>query len=232
VGWLVQKLCLRVRQRAFTWAQSTAARLREQGVNGEVTVPGGAYVGPLTPSGPHPAEPLVVFAGRHIPEKNAPAAVAAIKTARVRLPELRGTIFGDGPERPAVLEQLDDGIEAPGFADPEALHAALARALCLLHPSRREGFGIVVVEAAALGVPTIVVDHPDNAAVDLVEDGVNGFVAASAAPDVLADAILRVHAAGAPLRQSTADWFARSARAVSVEASLETVAAAYASARS
>jgi glycosyltransferase involved in cell wall biosynthesis len=232
VGWLVQKLCLRVRQRAFTWAQSTAARLREERVNGEVTVPGGAYVGPLTPAGPHPAEPLVVFAGRHIPEKNAPAAVAAIKAARARLPELRGTIFGDGPERPAVLEQLDDAIEAPGFADPETLHAALARALCLLHPSRREGFGIVVVEAAALGVPTIVVDHPDNAAVDLVEDGVNGFVAPSAAPEVLADAILRVHAAGAPLRQSTADWFARSARGVSVEASLETVAAAYASARS
>ncbi len=89
-----------------------------------------------------------------------------------------------------------------------------------------------MVEAAALGVPAIVVDHPDNAAVELVEDGVNGFVVASDEPAVLADAIVRVHAAGPELRRSTADWFARTAPRLSVEASLETVAATYASARS
>jgi glycosyltransferase involved in cell wall biosynthesis len=230
IGWLVQKLCLRVRQQCFTWADMTAERLRTERVNGDVTVLAGPYTGALAPSVPQPAEPLVVFAGRHIPEKQAPAAVAAIKAARKRLPGLRGTIFGDGPDRPLVLAALDEGIEAPGFADPEELHRVLARALCLLHPSRREGFGIVVVEAAALGVPTIVVDHPDNAAVELVEDGVNGFVVAS--DEELADAIVRVHDAGPALRQSTADWFARNARGLSVDASLEAVAAVYASARS
>jgi glycosyltransferase involved in cell wall biosynthesis len=227
IGWLVQKLCLKVRQRAFCFARLTAGRLAEAGLRGEVTVLEGEYPGPLTPAQPLPADPLVVFAGRHIPEKGAPAAVTAIKAARERLPELRGTIFGDGPDRPRVLAALDDSIDAPGFVDPETLHAELARALCLLHPSRREGYGLVVVEAAALGVPTIVVDHPDNAAVELVEDGVNGFVVAG--PEELPDAILRVHAAGAALRQSSADWFARNARRLSIESSLDTVAAAYAS---
>jgi glycosyltransferase involved in cell wall biosynthesis len=230
IGWLVQRRCLRVCQQAFCFARLTARRLIEEGLRGEVTVLEGEYPGALTPAPPAPAEPRVVFAGRHIPEKAAPAAVAAIKAARAQLPELLGTVFGDGPDRPLVLAALDDGIDAPGFVDPETLHAALARALCLLHPSRREGYGLVVVEAAALGVPTILVDHPDNAAVELVEDGVNGFVVGSEAD--LPDAILRVHAAGPALRRSTSEWFARNARRLSIESSLEVVAAAYASARS
>ena len=73
----------------------------------------------------------------------------------------------------------------------------------------REGYGLVVVEAAAQGVPSVVVQSPDNAALELVEDGVNGVVARSTEPDELAAAILRVHEAGPALRASTADWFAR-----------------------
>ena len=79
-------------------------------------------------------------------------------------------------------------------------------------PSRREGYGLVVVEAAARGTPSVVVADPDNAATELVDEGVNGVVAASAAPDDLADAMVRVHEGGAVLRKSTADWFARNAQ--------------------
>lgn len=228
IGWLVQKACLRVRQQAFTFAELTAGRLRAAGIRGEVTVLAGEYAGAHAPALPAPAEPVVVFAGRHIPEKAAPAAVAGISAARERLPDLRGTIYGDGPDRPLVLARLEDGIDAPGFVDPETLHAGLARALCLLHPSRREGYGLVVIEAAVLGVPTILVAHPDNAAVELVEDGVNGFIADSDDPEVLADAIVRVHEAGPELRRTTAEWFARNARRLSIDTSLEQVAAAYA----
>ena len=95
-------------------------------------------------------------------------------------------------------------------------------------PSRREGYGLVVVEAASHGTPSIVVADPDNAAVELVEDGVNGFVASSVAPDDLAAAIVRVNDAGAALRRSTAAWFADNARRLSLGHSLEIVARAYA----
>ena len=79
-------------------------------------------------------------------------------------------------------------------------------------PSRREGYGIVVVEAAARGVPSVVVADPDNAATELVDEGENGFVAASASPEDLAAAILRVRDAGPELRASTAAWFAAQRR--------------------
>ena len=156
VGEAVQALCLRVRQSAFAFAQLTAGRLREAGVRGEVQVLRGLYGGPESPPAPVPAEPVVVFAGRHIPEKRAPAVVPAVAWARERLPQLRGLILGDGPDRDAVLAEIarcGDFVEAPGFVASADVEAALARALCLLLPSRREGYGLIVVEALSLGTP-------------------------------------------------------------------------------
>ena len=68
---------------------------------------------------------------------------------------------------------------------------------------------------------------PDNAAVEFIEEGVNGFVSASAAPDRLGEALLRVYRGGADLRQSTAAWFNEHARELSLDNSLEIVAAGY-----
>ena len=94
-------------------------------------------------------------------------------------------------------------------------------------PSRREGYGLVVVEAASHGTPSVVVADPDNAAVELIEEGVNGYVAASAGPEDLAAAMIRVHDDGEALRRSTAQWFATNATRLSLASSLETVARAY-----
>jgi glycosyltransferase involved in cell wall biosynthesis len=91
---------------------------------------------------------------------------------------------------------------------------------------------MVVIESAAVGTPSVVVADPDNAAIELVEDGVNGVVAPSAAPEALATAVERVIAAGESLRASTAEWFGRNAPERSLERSLEIVAAVYDSARS
>src|SRR5438046_1206925 len=79
-----------------------AARLPSQGLRGEATMPG-AYDGPLDAPQVREAEPFVVFAGRHIPEKRVPAIVPALDHARGQIPALRATILGDGPDRPEVL---------------------------------------------------------------------------------------------------------------------------------
>jgi glycosyltransferase involved in cell wall biosynthesis len=233
IGEAVQSLCLRVPQRAFCFSELHARRLRAAPVNGELTVLEGEYAGPLEAREPAPAEPLVVFAGRHIPEKRVPALVPALALARERIPELRGEVLGDGPERDEVLRlrsqyRLDDALDVPGFVSAERVESALARALCMVLASRREGYGMIVIEAAALGTPSVVVADPDNAAADLVVEGENGYVATSASPEDLAAAIERVHAEGQPLRERTADWFRANARRLSLESSLETVLAAYA----
>ncbi len=232
VGHAVQAACMRIPQEAFCFSRLHRDRLLAGGVRGPVTLLEGEYAGDLTPPEPHPAEPVAVFAGRHIPEKQVPALVPAIRLARAAIPELSGQIYGDGPERPQVLaaierEGLDGVVVAPGFVDGAEIEAALRRALCMVLPSRREGYGLVVVEAAARGTPSVVVRGEDNAAVELVEDGENGVIAASASPDDLAAAIVRVHEEGEALRARTREWFARNAQRLSLGASLDAVAASY-----
>jgi glycosyltransferase involved in cell wall biosynthesis len=237
VGAGVQRLCARVRQRAFCYSELHAQRLREEGLRGEVTVLRGLYADTIAPAAPGassagPSDRLVLFAGRMIPEKRAPLAVAAIAGAAARIEGLRGELLGDGPEREAVLAEiarrgLQEVVSAPGFTTAEAVDAEMRRATCLLLTSVREGYGLVVVEAAARGTPSIVVAGPDNAAVELIEEGVNGFVCESSDPGAIVEAIVRVHEAGPRLRESAARWYALHERELSLQSSLRTVLASY-----
>jgi glycosyltransferase involved in cell wall biosynthesis len=239
IGYAVQRLCVRLPSHSFVFSRLHARRLAEEGHRAPIVRLTGEYAQDGESGEPDEADlvgerpPLVVFAGRHIPEKRAPALLPALAKARERIPELRGEIYGDGPERELVLRAigesgLDGSVVAPGFVDAQRLQRAMETALCLVLPSSREGYGLVVVEAASRGVPVVVVEGPDNAATELVGEGVNGALATSPAPDELAAAIVRVHRAGVGLRQSTLDWFRRNAERLSLERSLEIVERAYA----
>ncbi len=233
VGYGVQLLCARLPQRAFCFSRLHARRLRAEGLRGEPRVLEGEYAGALETPTPRAAEPLVVFAGRLIPEKRAPLAVAAFALAARRIEGgLRGEFYGDGPEREALRQAIvEHGVQgiasAPGFVEASAIDAALRRAMCMLSTSSREGYGMVVVEASARATPSVVVAGEDNAAVEMVQEGVNGVLAASAEPEVVAEAIVRVHEAGMALRESTARWFAENAQRLSLESSLRAVLASY-----
>ncbi|HEY5344384.1 MAG TPA: glycosyltransferase [Solirubrobacteraceae bacterium] len=232
IGALVQRACAAVPQRAFCFSELHAERLRAEGLRGEVTVLRGLYAGSLEPAPVRAADPLVLFAGRLIPEKRVTLGVAAVVGAARGIDGLKGVFYGDGPERVKLREAIAEHraeaiVSAPGFVDAGLVDADMRRALCMLLPSRREGYGMVVVEASAHATPSIVVVAEDNAATELVEDGVNGVVVASADPEAVAEAIVRVHEAGLALRESTAEWFAENAEHLSLESSLEQVLASY-----
>lgn len=238
IGSVVQRACARVPQRAFCFSRLHAARLEALHLNGPMEILTGEMEEfpegpPRTAIGLGP--PLVVFAGRHIPEKRVPALVEAFSVARERVPDLKLEIYGDGPEREAVLSRvaalrLGNVVEVPGFVDGSVVDHALARAACMALPSEREGYGLVVIEAAARGTPSVVIESVDNAAVELVEDGVNGVIAPTADPTDLAEAIVQAIEGGATLRESTARWFELNRDRLSLSTSLERVADAYANA--
>jgi glycosyltransferase involved in cell wall biosynthesis len=232
VGWAVQKLCLWIPQQAFCFSRLYERRLREEGIRSPVVMLEGLFEGEPADT-PHPPEPVVVFAGRHIPEKRPAALVPALARAREAVPALRGEIFGDGPDRGRVLDlishyRLMDVVDAPGFVDGGVVEHALDRALCLALPSSREGYGLVVLEALSRGTPAVVVRGEDNAASEFIEDGENGFVAPTASAEDLADAIVRVHEAGGAIRDTTLAWFARNAERLSLRHSLDVVLGSYA----
>jgi len=233
LGAAVQRLCMRLTKQACVLSALQAARLVEGGYKGKALILRGVYAGPTAPQECEPRrEPLVVYVGRHIPEKRVVAIPAAIAAARARIPGLRATIFGDGPDRQRVVAEiqrlrLQEVIQCPGFVPWEQVDATLRRALCLLLPSEREGYGLVVVEAAARGTPSIVVRAPDNAATELVDHEENGWVADSAAPHALASAIEAVHAAGPALVQRTHAWFAKNAPRLRLDGTINQLEALY-----
>ncbi len=234
VGELVQRLCALVPQRAFCFSELHAVRLHREGLRGAVTVLRGLYAGSTTPATPRAGEPVVLFAARLIPEKQVTLAVAAMALATKRIEGLQGEFLGDGPERSALdaaisAQGLQGVVTARGFTDADTVDAEMRRAMCMLVTSRREGYGLVVVEAAARGTPSVVVAGEDNAATELIDEGVNGFVAERSDPESVADAIVRVHEAGIMLRESTALWFAENADSLSLESSLRRVLESYSS---
>jgi glycosyltransferase involved in cell wall biosynthesis len=211
-----------------------AARLVDEGYDGTPEILPGLYAGPHEPSPSEHVDPsLVVYAGRHVPEKRVDSLVRGFARALETRPDLRLELYGDGPERPRIERlvrelALSPSAQVHGQRNEQEVAAALGRAACLATASEREGYGLVVIEAAARGTPSIVVAGPENAATELVVDGVNGVVAPSADPDALAAALLRVIDAGADLRASTASWFAENVGTLGIERSLELVLADYA----
>ncbi|MCP1470870.1 glycosyltransferase involved in cell wall biosynthesis [Sphingobium sp. OAS761] len=233
VGATIQWMCARVRQRAHVFSRLHEGRLRALGLNGTID-----YLPGLAQMPPH-AEPLaakdpptILYAGRMIEEKRISLLVDAIAIARRSAPRIQAVLFGNGPDRPRIEARiakhgLTDSIALPGFVEGDVLEQAMRQALCIVQPSEREGYGLVVVEASARGVPAIVATAPDNAAVELVEPGRNGFIADPPTAQALADALLAALGAGDALRTSTVDWYADNAERLSVESSLRAVSVSY-----
>lgn len=236
IGFLVQRLCVAVPQVAHCFSARQATRLMEQGLRGNPIHVGGLYAGQASGTAAGGDGKFVLFAGRMISEKRAHLVVETVSELRRRGTELPALVIGDGPELEGVRRlarelDLEELVEIPGFVSDEAVERAMGQAACLLHPSEREGYGLVVLEAASHGTPSIVVDHPDNASVELIEEGVNGFVSRSADPTALADKVLEATGGGAELRESTARWLSANSRRLSISASLETVVESYGPAR-
>jgi glycosyltransferase involved in cell wall biosynthesis len=233
VGWLVQRACILATEHALCDSRLHADRLRAQGFRGPISILRGLYGGPVTSEPAEAAELVVVYAGRHVPHKRVPLLVQAFALLRKSHPELRLDLYGDGPDRKRVEQLvvelgLEDRVHVYGTRTEEDVAHAVSRAACLATASEREGYGLVVAEAAARGTPSVIVAGPENAALELVVEGVNGAVSPTSRATEIAAAILRVVDAGATLRESTERWFSRNASRILIDNSVEQVIDAYA----
>lgn len=232
-GRLLQRLCIRLSPAAFAFSDLTESRLRAAGFSGPLHRLGGLWAGAAPPPGDGQREELVVFAGRHMPDKGVDLLPDAIHHARCFRPELRAVIAGDGPLRERVRGRVEElglagSVSVPGFLDRPELEALYGRAGCVVAPSLRDGFGMVVAEGAAAGTPVVVCRSPDSAAGELVEEGVNGAFASRAAPPEVGEAIVRVLDGGEELRARTRSWFEENRGRLSMADSIAQVKRLYA----
>lgn len=136
--------------------------------------------------------PVIVAAGRLADAKNYPLLIEALARLRASMPA-RMFVLGQG-ERGEALRQLaqdrgvGDAIVWCGFqANPWKF---MARADVFALTSRYEGFGNVLIEAMACGVPVVATSSPGTQ--DIVRHGVDGLLVAEHTPAAVADALRRV----------------------------------------
>lgn len=243
VGYRIQELCIALSSHSFVFWDHTAVRLRARRFARRVTVlPGLLPVSRDTKELSPPAEasasvvssgpPIVLYAGRHIKDKGIRDLPPALAAARHEFADLRLVLAGEGPETPLVQQRvhelgLEHAVEFPGKVTEAELATLMQRASCAVVASVREGYGMIVVEASSNGTPSVVANHPENAASGHVVESVNGFVV-EPTPEGLADGIIRVLHAGAPLRTTTRAWYDLHAPSMSMAASTDKVIALYA----
>jgi glycosyltransferase involved in cell wall biosynthesis len=238
VGHLIQRLCLMLSPRIIVLSASNAQRLLASGRRHRPIVLAGLLPSGLgskgSPGFPVPGEPpFVLFAGRHIRDKGVDLLPEVFDRAARAMPELRFVIAGDGPMRKRVTDECRErGIAAvvdiAGFVADQELERLIAHASCVVVPSRREGYGFMPVDAMGKGTPVVTAGFAENLAVDNIESGRNGFVAAPPTPDRLAEAIVDVVGAGQPLRESTFGWYEEHAATKTVDCSVRQMVRAHA----
>jgi phosphatidylinositol alpha-1,6-mannosyltransferase len=167
--------------------------------------------------------------------------VRALPLIRAKVPDMRWVVVGDGPFRPALENAIraygvEDAVELRGRVSDEERDDWLDRASAFCMSSRvpaaglgGEGFGIVYMEAAAHGIPTIggdvagARDAVVNGETGLLIDPADHLALAGAATELLANPE-RARAMGAAGRKH-AERHAYPLIAARVEALLREVAA-------
>jgi len=231
IAWILQRLAIAITPVATCHSQLSATRLRREGLRSAPVVSPGLIDAAVEVAAPAAAAtpPYVLYAGRHIPDKRVESLPAAVAEARASIPGLRLVLLGAGPSTDAIRAEVErvggaEWTDFPGFVSDAELDTLLHEALCLANPSRREGYGLVVVEANAHGTPVVLVADEGNAATELIDDRVNGVVAPSPSPADLARAIRAVADGGDDLRRTARAWYDTAVRTRTIRRTVEGIA--------
>lgn len=134
----------------------------------------------VTLSAPHSMTPRVVVLSRLVPHKQIEDALDAVAALRDRIPGLHLDVVGGGwwhDRLTAHAERLGivDAVTFHGHVDDVTKHQVVQRCWVHLLPSRKEGWGLAVVEAAQHAVPTIGY-RSSGGLTDSIVDGVTGIL--------------------------------------------------------
>lgn len=167
--------------------------------NGAEPIPADAPTGAVET---RTVEPTVVVLSRLVPHKQIEDALTAVARLRDRIPGVRLDVIGDGWWADNLKAEADalgiaDAVTFHGYVDERRKHELLARSWVHVMPSRKEGWGLAVIEAAQHGVPTVGY-RSSRGLTDSIVDGATGILVddveqlAAAVGDLLADSAGRV----------------------------------------
>ncbi len=129
---------------------------------------------------PRSAVPRVAVLSRLVPHKQIEDALDAVAALRPRIPDLHLDVVGDGWWRRRLIDHaqalgISDAVTFHGHVDDVTKHLVVQRAWVHVLPSRKEGWGLAVLEAAQHAVPTIGY-RSSGGLNDSIVDGVTGIL--------------------------------------------------------
>ena len=138
--------------------------------------------------------PLLLTVGRLVKQKGHRLLLQAMRQVADRVPQVLHLIVGDGPEQPALARQIEDlglgdNVLLLGRVSEETLRDCYALAWAFALTSHEvksyvEGMGLVFLEAASWGVPSVGTRH--GGIPEAILDGQTGFLVDPAQPTQLA----------------------------------------------
>ncbi|OGM10688.1 hypothetical protein A2Z22_05270 [Candidatus Woesebacteria bacterium RBG_16_34_12] len=185
-GFLVERLVVKLPDKIIAVSDGTANRIKsELGYKGPITVcPNGVDSEVIKNIEPSSIKSDIIYVGRLMDFKNVDLLIKSISLVKKHYPDVKCLIIGDGPEKEKLQTLtrqlgLSKNISFTGFIKSHNdVYAFMKSSKVFVLPSTREGFGIVVTEANACGIPVITVDHKNNAAKELIEVEKNGYTCA------------------------------------------------------
>jgi len=169
----------------ITVSKSTKDDLESLGFKKIFIVPEGISAKPLSKLPQKESNPTLVFLGRLKKYKLPNHALEAFAIIKEHVSGARLWVIGDGPMRQELSQKFnDENIIFYGHVDDQVKFELLAKAHLILVPSMREGWGLVVTEANAMGTPAIAYDVQGLR--DSVKDGETGNLVKDQSPESMA----------------------------------------------
>jgi glycosyltransferase involved in cell wall biosynthesis len=185
-GWFVESRLspwLHRRNQYVTVSLPSARDLTDLGVDADriaVVRNGLDEAPPETLTLPRADDPRIALLSRLVPHKQIEDALTAVAELRPRMPGLHLDILGGGWWRDRLIDHarllgVSDAVTFHGHVDDVTKHEVLQQSWVHVLPSRKEGWGLAVTEAAQHGVPTIGYRY-SGGLTDSIIDGVTGLL--------------------------------------------------------
>ena len=174
----------------ITVSQSTKQDLINLGFKQVFVVPEGLNFKPLTQVPDKMKTPVIVYAGRLKRSKRPDHAIKAFRIVKQKIPEAKLWILGKGSFRKDLDKMADEGVEFFVGLNNVERRDLIKKSWLLVNPSIREGWGLNVTEAAALGTPCVAYDV--HGLRDSIKDRVTGLLVESGDVESLAEAVIRI----------------------------------------
>ncbi|MCW3995884.1 MAG: glycosyltransferase family 4 protein [Candidatus Bathyarchaeota archaeon] len=174
----------------ITVSESTRKDLSDLGFKHIAIVPEGLNFEPPNTLPKKEPIPILAFSGRLKRAKRPDHAIKAFKIVKAKFPDAQLWILGDGPFRQKLESMSESGVTFFGNLGNVERRELLSKSWILMVPGLREGWGLNIIEANALGVPAIAYDV--HGLRDSVKNNETGILVKAGSVDALAEKAISI----------------------------------------